>query len=101
MPSVSIVEMHHAGKKDAPSGTARNTAERIARSSGNPLVPIHSVRMDGMLAHQEVIFGAEGELLTIRHDSLSRESFVPGMIAAVKEVMNVTGLVVGLDGVLG
>lgn len=101
MPSVSIVEMHHSDKKDAPSGTARNTAERIAHACGNPLVPIHSVRMQGMLAHQEVMFGAPGEVLTIRHDSLSRESFVPGMIAAVKEVMNVKGLVVGLDGVIG
>lgn len=100
LPSVSIVEMHHAGKKDAPSGTARNTADRIAKASGNPLVPIHSVRMDGMLAHQEVLFGAPGEILTIRHDSLSRESFVPGMMAAVKAVTNITGLVVGLDGVL-
>jgi 4-hydroxy-tetrahydrodipicolinate reductase len=101
MPSVSIVEMHHSEKKDAPSGTARNTAERIAHASGNPLVPIHSVRMQGMLAHQEVMFGALGEVLTIRHDSLSRESFVPGMIAAVKEVMQAKGLVVGLDGVIG
>ena len=101
MPSVSIVEMHHSEKKDAPSGTARNTAERIAHASGNALVPIHSVRMQGMLAHQEVMFGAQGEVLTIRHDSLSRDSFVPGMIAAVKEVMKVKGLVVGLDGVIG
>ena len=100
MPSVSIVEMHHLEKKDAPSGTARNTAERIAHASGNPLVPIHSVRMQGMLAHQEVMFGSQGEVLTIRHDSLSRDSFVPGMIAAVKEVMKVKGLVVGLDGVI-
>ncbi len=100
-PSVSIVEMHHQDKKDAPSGTARSTADRIAQSSGNPLVPIHSVRMQGMLAHQEVLFGGSGELLTIRHDSLSRDSFVPGMMAAVKEVMSVSGLVVGLDGVIG
>jgi 4-hydroxy-tetrahydrodipicolinate reductase len=100
-PSVSIVEMHHQDKKDAPSGTARTTAERMAAASGNPLVPIHSVRMQGLLAHQEVLFGGNGELLTIRHDSLARESFVPGMMAAVKAVMGMTGLVVGLDGVIG
>ena len=101
LPSVTIVEMHHNEKKDAPSGTARYTAERIAESSGKPLVPIHSVRLQGMLAHQEVLFGSPGEVLTIRHDSLSRDSFVPGMIAAVKAVMNARGLVVGLDGVIG
>ncbi len=101
MPSVTIVEMHHDGKKDAPSGTARYTADLIAQSSGKPMVPIHSVRLQGMLAHQEVLFGSPGEVLTIRHDSLSRDSFVPGMIAAVKAVMDVRGLVVGLDGVIG
>ena len=100
-PSVEIVELHHDKKKDAPSGTARLTAERIAAAGGPANVPIHSVRMRGLLAHQEVLFGNEGELLTIRHDSLGRESFVPGMLAAVRAVGNVEGLVVGLDDVVG
>lgn len=97
-PSIEIIELHHDRKKDAPSGTARLTAERIAHGGGPAAVPIHSVRMRGLLAHQEVLFGTDGELLTIRHDSLSRESFVPGMLAAVRRVMRVTGLEVGLDG---
>lgn len=96
-PSVEIVEFHHDGKKDAPSGTAKITAERIVAAGGPNSVPIHSVRMRGLLAHQEVLFGVEGELLTIRHDSLSRESFVPGMLAAAHRVMTVRGLQVGLD----
>jgi 4-hydroxy-tetrahydrodipicolinate reductase len=96
-PSVEIIELHHEGKKDAPSGTAKRTAERIARGGGPAEVPIHSVRMRGLVAHQEVLFGTDGELLTIRHDSLARESFVPGMLAAVRAVMNVNGLQVGLD----
>ena len=98
-PSVEIVELHHDGKKDAPSGTSRLTAQRITAGGGPANVPIHSVRMRGMLAHQEVLFGNDGEVLTIRHDSLARESFVPGMIAAVNAVMNVRGLVVGIDNV--
>ena len=99
-PSVEIVELHHDQKKDAPSGTARMTAERIAAQSSHGDVPIHSVRMRGLVAHQEVLFGNTGELLTIRHDSLARESFAPGIVAAVKGVMSVTGLVVGLDAML-
>jgi 4-hydroxy-tetrahydrodipicolinate reductase len=99
-PSVEIVEMHHAGKKDAPSGTARLTAERIAAGGGRSDVPIHSVRLPGLAAHQEVLFGGAGELLTIRHDSLGREAYVPGMLAAIRAVMNVQGLIVGLDAVL-
>jgi 4-hydroxy-tetrahydrodipicolinate reductase len=99
-PSVEIVELHHDQKKDAPSGTSRLTAERITEGGGPANVPIHSVRMRGMLAHQEVLFGNDGELLTIRHDSLARESFVPGMIAAINGVMKARGLVVGLDNVL-
>lgn len=95
-PSVEIVELHHDQKKDAPSGTAKLTAQRIAAGGGPAEVPIHSVRMRGLLAHQEVLFGTEGELLTIRHDSFSRESYVAGMIASVKAVMNVRGLQVGL-----
>ncbi len=95
-PSVEIVELHHDRKKDAPSGTAKLTAEQIAAGGGPTNVPIHSVRMRGLLAHHEVLFGADGELLTIRHDSLSRESFVPGMLAAVRAVMGVRGLQIGL-----
>ena len=96
-PSIEIVELHHDGKKDAPSGTARLTAERVTQGGGPAQVPIHSVRMRGLLAHQEVLFGTDGELLTIRHDSLSRESFVPGMLAAVRAVTTIHGLQVGLD----
>ena len=94
---VEIVELHHERKKDAPSGTARLTAERIAAAGGPADVPIHSVRLPGLLAHQEVLLGTNGELLTIRHDSMSRESFVPGMIAAVRRVMHVGGVEVGLS----
>lgn len=96
-PSVEIIEMHHDRKKDAPSGTAKLTAERITAGGGPADPPIHSVRMRGLVAHQEVLFGIDGELLTIRHDSFSRESFVPGMLAAVRAVMSVRGLQVGLD----
>ncbi|HTU69622.1 MAG TPA: dihydrodipicolinate reductase C-terminal domain-containing protein [Candidatus Baltobacteraceae bacterium] len=96
-PSVEIIEMHHDKKKDAPSGTAKITAERIAKEGGPANVPIHSVRMRGLVAHHEVLFGIDGELLTIRHDTLSRESFAPGMLAAVRAVMSVRGLQVGLD----
>jgi 4-hydroxy-tetrahydrodipicolinate reductase len=96
-PSIEIIELHHDGKKDAPSGTAKLTAERVVRGGGPPQVPIHSVRLRGLLAHQEVLFGTDGEILTIRHDSLSRESFVPGMLAAVRAVTTINGLKVGLD----
>ncbi len=96
-PSIGIIELHHDQKKDSPSGTARLTAERITQAGGPAEVSIHSVRLRGLLAHQEVLFGTDGEVLTIRHDSFSRESFVPGMRAAVRAVTNVTGLHVGLD----
>lgn len=96
-PSVEIIELHHDRKIDAPSGTAKRTGERITQAGGPAKVPIHSVRMRGLVAHQEVLFGTDGELLTIRHDSLSRESFVPGMLAAVRAVSTVHGLQVGLD----
>jgi 4-hydroxy-tetrahydrodipicolinate reductase len=98
-PDAEIVELHHSGKKDAPSGTATATAERIARAAGKRPA-IHSVRLPGLVAHQEVIFGGTGESLTVRHDSLSRESFVPGMFVAIRAVMHARGLVVGLDEVL-
>lgn len=96
-PSAEIIELHHDQKRDAPSGTAKLTAERIAAGGGPANVPIHSVRMRGLLAHHEVLFGTDGELLTIRHDSFSRESFAPGMLAAVRRVMSIQGLQVGLD----
>jgi 4-hydroxy-tetrahydrodipicolinate reductase len=97
---VEIVEMHRATKKDKPSGTAAATAARIAAKRKGEVPVIHSVRLPGLLAHQEVMFGGAGEVLTIRHDSLSYESFVPGMLLAAKAVMNVKGLVTGLDSVL-
>ncbi len=97
---VEIVEMHRASKKDKPSGTAAATAARIAARRNGEVPPIHSVRLPGLLAHQEVMFGGAGEVLTIRHDSLSHESFVPGMLLAAKAVLNVKGLVTGLDSVL-
>ena len=98
-PNAEIIELHHAGKRDAPSGTAQLTAQRIA-GAGAPNPPIHSVRLPGLVAHQEVIFGGPGETLTIRHDSLARESFGRGIVAAVRAVRAQHGLVVGLDSVL-
>ncbi len=95
-PSVEIVEMHRADKRDKPSGTASATAERIHVGGGRADVPIHSVRMKGLLSHQEVLFSNEGELLTIRHDSFSSESFAPGIIAAIRMVRQLKGLEVGL-----
>lgn len=97
--SAEIVEMHRVEKKDKPSGTAAQTAGRMQRAGGVEPV-IHSVRLPGLVAHQEVLFGGNGELLTIRHDTFSRESFVPGMFAAVRAVMHVRGLVIGLDTIL-
>ena len=91
-----IVEMHHPAKKDKPSGTARETAGRIEAACGKAPA-IHSLRVPGSLAHQEVIFGGPGELLTIRHDTLSRESFVAGMMQAVHAVVGLRGLIVGLE----
>jgi 4-hydroxy-tetrahydrodipicolinate reductase len=94
-----IVEMHHDTKRDAPSGTAKLTARRI-REAGAPLPPIHSVRLPGLMAHQETIFGGPGETLTLRHDTVSRESYGPGIVAAVRVVREQHGLVVGLDAIL-
>jgi 4-hydroxy-tetrahydrodipicolinate reductase len=99
LPSAGIVEMHAEGKKDKPSATALETAARI-ESAGGRRPEIHSVRLPGLVAHQVVLFGGTGELLTIRHDSLSRESFVAGMIAAVHGVRKLRGLHVGLESVL-
>ncbi|MBC7292794.1 MAG: 4-hydroxy-tetrahydrodipicolinate reductase [Thermoleophilia bacterium] len=99
-----IVELHHDRKLDAPSGTAKLTRSLIEENWRNrgldKAVPIHSVRLPGLVAHQEVIFGGLGETLTIRHDSLSRESFMPGVLAAVKRVRHLQGLVIGLENIL-
>ncbi len=96
-PTAEIVEIHHDGKRDKPSGTAKLTAERVAGAGGPAEVPIHSVRLRGAVAHQEVLFGNTGEMLTIRHDSLSRESFAAGIVYAVRHVRELRGLSVGLQ----
>jgi 4-hydroxy-tetrahydrodipicolinate reductase len=99
-----IVELHHDKKLDAPSGTSRLTRLRVeetwSKTGLEKEVPIHSVRLPGLVAHQEVLFGGLGETLTIRHDSLSRESFMPGVLLAVKRVRSLQGLVVGLENIL-
>lgn len=120
LPQVEIIELHHDQKVDAPSGTAIKTAqaiaenrssgwedrsrseERIAGARGGKVegVPIHSVRLQGLIAHQEVLMGGRGELLTIRHDSFSRESFMPGVIMAIKKMYGRQGLVYGLENLL-
>jgi 4-hydroxy-tetrahydrodipicolinate reductase len=96
LPRAEIVELHHDQKRDAPSGTAKLTAQRI-EEAGAARPAIHSVRLPGLVAHQETIFGGTGETLTIRHDSLARDSFGPGIVAAVRAVRSESGLVVGLD----
>lgn len=118
--TVEIVEYHHESKVDAPSGTAAATAERIAASGSSWLadstlheslpgarggkgpadIRIHSVRMRGAVAHQDVIFGAEGQSLTIRHDSYDRSSFMPGVVLACRKVASTPGVTVGLDALL-
>ncbi|MFH1361609.1 MAG: 4-hydroxy-tetrahydrodipicolinate reductase, partial [bacterium] len=107
MPQVEIIELHHDKKIDAPSGTAKKTAEMIkGESKGikDKKIPIHSVRLQGLVAHQEVIFGGLGQTLTIRHDSISRESFMPGVIMAIRKISGsgkkIKGLVLGLDNLL-
>ena len=119
--SVEIVEQHHDGKVDAPSGTSLATARGIVDARGKPMsvpttkrettqgtrggtvggVTIHSVRLPGLVAHQEVIFGGPGETLRIRHDTSDRASFMPGVLLAIREVMNLKSLVVGLEGLFG
>jgi 4-hydroxy-tetrahydrodipicolinate reductase len=95
-PRAEIIELHSEAKKDAPSGTARTTAGLIG---GDPV--IHSVRLPGLVAHQEVLFGGEGELLTIRHDTTARESFAPGVLLALDRLAELPpGLTVGLDRLL-
>ena len=120
--SVEVVELHHPDKADAPSGTARRTAQMIAaarREAGRPAVPdatstelegargasvddirVHALRIRGMVAHQEVVLGGPGETLTIRHDSMDRASFVPGVLAALRAIASRPGLTVGLEPVL-
>ncbi|WP_099022705.1 4-hydroxy-tetrahydrodipicolinate reductase [Mycolicibacterium palauense] len=119
--SVEIIELHHPHKVDAPSGTAARTAKVIAearkdlppnpdatstglegaRGADVDGVPVHSVRLTGLIAHQEVLFGTEGETLTIRHDSLDRSSFVPGVLLAVRRITENPGLTVGIESLLG
>jgi 4-hydroxy-tetrahydrodipicolinate reductase len=95
-PGAEIVELHAETKVDAPSGTARATAARMGEG-----VPIHSVRLPGLVAHQEVILGGPGEVLTIRHDTTSREAFVPGVLRAIEAVRGLPpGLTVGLESLL-
>ena len=116
-----VIEKHHEGKADAPSGTALATARSMVEARGKPFrypalekeslastrggqiegVGVHSVRLPGFLAHQEVILGAPGQTLTIRHDSISRESFMPGVVLAIKHVVKIKGLVYGLETLLG
>jgi len=119
-PAAEVIELHHAGKADAPSGTALRTAQAIAAArQGQPPsqasresvsgarggevegVRVHSVRLPGLVAHHEVIFGGQGELLTIRHDSLDRVSFMPGVLLAARAVASRPGLTVGLEPLLG
>jgi len=98
---VEIIEMHHDQKKDKPSGTARLTAERIesvAPALGK--IPIHSIRLPGLVAHQSVLFGATGQTLELRHDSMARESFADGILLAIRAVMERKGLGIGLDSIL-
>ena len=96
LPRAEIVELHHETKLDAPSGTAKATARLLPGD-----VPIHSVRLPGLVAHQEVLFGGDGQLLTIRHDTLSREAFVPGVLLALECLPTLpAGVTIGLDALL-
>ncbi|MFL6046159.1 MAG: 4-hydroxy-tetrahydrodipicolinate reductase [Propionibacteriaceae bacterium] len=121
--SAEVIELHHPGKADAPSGTAANTARKIAaartaaaiaeppdatvqelpgaRGAEVDGIRVHGVRLRGLVAHQEVLFGAEGETLTIRHDSLDRVSFMPGVLAAIRAIGTRPGLTVGIEPILG
>jgi 4-hydroxy-tetrahydrodipicolinate reductase len=120
MDHAEIIEMHHDMKVDAPSGTALLTAREMARAHGGPFsrpaaeklgqpsrgqvvegIDMHAVRLPGLSAHQAVIFGALGQTLTIRHDTVGRESYMPGVLLATKEVVNRKGLVRGLPALLG
>jgi len=101
MPEVEIIELHGDHKKDAPSGTAKRTAELIGEAGGNVHEPIHSVRLPGLVAHQEVTFGGEGQTLSIRHDSINRSSFMPGVLLAIRKVADLPErFVIGLGELL-
>jgi 4-hydroxy-tetrahydrodipicolinate reductase len=101
MPECEIIELHHERKVDAPSGTAARTADLIRAAGGNVHEPIHSVRLPGLVAHQEVIFGGPGQTLTIRHDSVDRQSFMPGVLLAVRRVGSLeSSPTVGLENLL-
>ena len=119
--SAEIIELHHPRKADAPSGTAKRTAELIAqartglppmpdastdvvngaRGSNISGIPVHSVRLQGLVAHQEVLFGGPGESLSIRHDSYDRESFMPGVLLAIRKISEIPGLTFGLEDFIG
>jgi 4-hydroxy-tetrahydrodipicolinate reductase len=101
MAKAEIIELHHDRKLDAPSGTAARTAELMADASGGEAPPIHSVRLPGLVANQQVILGDLGQTLTISHETISRESFMPGVLLAVRRVGTLPEpLVVGLENVL-
>lgn len=101
MPEVEIVELHHDRKLDKPSGTAARTAELLSGAGASVHEPIHSVRLPGLVAHQELIFGGEGQTLTIRHDSIDRASFMPGVVLACRRVGSLPDpLTVGLEALL-
>ena len=101
MPEVEIVELHHDRKLDKPSGTAARTAELLRAAGANVHEPIHSIRLPGLVAHQEVVFGGEGQTLTIRHDSIDRSSFMPGVVLACRRVGSLEQpLTVGLEALL-
>jgi len=101
MAKAEIIELHHDRKLDKPSGTAARTAELMAQASGNPAPPIHSVRLPGMVANQEVILGDLGQTLTIRHDTIDRVSFMPGVLLAVRSVADLPeSPLVGLEHLL-
>jgi 4-hydroxy-tetrahydrodipicolinate reductase len=101
MAKAEIIELHHDGKLDAPSGTAARTAELMAAASGHSPPPIHSVRLPGLVANQEVILGDVGQTLTIRHDTISRESFMPGVLLAVRRIGSLEeAVLVGLENLL-
>ncbi len=101
MPECEIIELHHDQKLDAPSGTAKRTAELIAAAGGNVHEPIHSVRLPGLVAHQEVVFGGQGQTLSLRHDSIDRRSFMPGVLLAVQKIAGLPDrFTVGLEKLL-
>ena len=101
MPECEIVELHHDRKVDAPSGTALRTAELLREAGANVHEPIHSVRLPGLVAHQEVVFGGPGQTLSLRHDSIDRESFMPGVLLAIRRVSKLErSPTVGLEALL-